>query len=89
MYQEKCSKNEDVSGNGNKDGWNSGDKRSKGREGEHVGHRHCCKSKHTIQAVQRIKSEVRTQKRDSNLCDIEAKEGKVLLEEGLYEALGW
>ena len=34
-------------------------------------------------------SEGRTQKGDSNLCDIEAKESKVLLEEGLYEALGW
>ena len=44
-YQEKSCKNKDVSGNGNKDGWNGGDKRSKSREGEHVGHRHCCKSK--------------------------------------------
>ena len=72
-YQEKSCKNKDVSGNGNKDGWNGGDKRSKSREGEHVGHRHCCKSKHTIQAVQRIKSEGQTQERDSNLCDIKAK----------------
>ena len=43
-YQKKGGKNKEVSGNGDKDRWNGGDKRSKGREGEHVGDRHCCKN---------------------------------------------
>ena len=85
-YQEKCDKNENVSGNGDEDGGDGGDKRAKGREGEHIGHRHCCKNRVTLQGILR---KGRTQKGDPNLCDVEAKESKVLLQEGLYEALGW
>ena len=43
-YQEKCDKNENVSSNGDEDGGDGGDKRAKGRKGEHIGHRHCCKN---------------------------------------------
>ena len=82
--QEKSGENQDVAGHRNHDGWDGGDKGAEGREGEHVGHRHCCKNR-----VRGILGEGRTQKGDPNLCDVEAKESKVLLQEGLYEALGW
>ena len=50
-YQEKGDKNENVSGNGDEDGWDGGDKRAKGREGEHIGHRHCYKKRVRVRGI--------------------------------------